>query len=152
IAQKKLPGWQLDIFGGGDKKQFTDIIEKENIEAVTFHNPTSEIGKEYADSSFYVMSSRYEGLPLVLLEAMSYGLPVVSFQCPCGPADIIKEQFGILVPPENTEALAEAIVRCADNQSWRESASRNARSEARKYSKDEIMKRWQYLFQSFTHK
>ncbi|MDE6295978.1 MAG: glycosyltransferase family 4 protein [Muribaculaceae bacterium] len=148
IAQPQIPDWELNIFGGGDKTQYSDYIKQNGLKNITLHDPTSSITDEYRRSAFYVMSSRYEGLPLVLLEAMSHGLPIVSFKCPCGPTDILKEDFGILVPRDNVIELADAIVRCAENKEWRKQASITAVRESGKYSKDEIMKRWNDLFHS----
>lgn len=147
IAQSKLPDWELVIFGGGDKSGLLTQIKNQNIRNIRLCAPTPAIGQEYLKSSLYVMSSRYEGLPLVLLEAMSYGLPVVSFNCPCGPSDIILPEFGKLVPANDINALAKAIVEFGRDEEKRSKASLEARKRSIHFSKKEIMERWNKLFE-----
>lgn len=146
MVQDKLSDWELVIFGGGDKTVYEDMVNSLNLERATLNPPTADIGKEYLESSMYVMSSRFEGLPLVLLEAMSYGLPVISFDCPCGPSDIIKPEFGVLVENGDVEQLAASIIQAASAPDWLKSAGVNARSNSLRFLKPEIMSKWESLF------
>lgn len=148
-VNREFPEWELAIYGGGQKEELMALIKKLNLEkSVMLYPATNDIKSEYLKSSVYVLSSRYEGLPLVLLEAMSYGLPIVSFSCPCGPKDIVKQDFGILVKPKDVKGLSEAMIDWIRNPEKRLEASRTAFEEAKKYRIDNIMKYWEELFKS----
>ncbi len=152
LVQDKLTDWELTIFGGGDKTTLFNQIEKEELHRVSLEQPTSNIGDEYIKSGFYVLSSRYEGLPMVLLEAISYGLPIVSFDCPCGPSDIITHKCGILVKPGDVVGLASAIENMAMDSQKRLRASTEAIKQSVNFSADVIMEKWQELFCSIIKK
>ena len=94
------------------------------------------------------MSSRYEGLPMVLIEALSYGVPIVSFQCPCGPKDIIQNDFGSLIKSNDTEKLADSIIGWIQDENKRIIAGKNAKIAAQKFRIDIIMNKWIKLFNS----
>lgn len=143
------PDWELNIIGGGEKQHLYDQIKELKLsKSIKLLPPTKDIGKEYANSSLYVMSSRYEGLPLVLLEAMSFGLPIVSFDCPCGPKDILKPTYSTLVKSGDIRALANAIIEWISDIDRRIYAGNKAREEANLYLKDQIMNIWDNLFKS----
>ena len=93
LIANKYPGWKIDIFGSGDLEDFLiQMIDNYNLkERITINKPTTNIFEEYDRSSIYVLSSRYEGFCLVLLEAMSFGIPCISFNCPHGPAGMINK-------------------------------------------------------------
>ena len=148
IVAKQLPDWSLSIYGGGDRSSLEQMIKDRMLERVSLNPPVSPIGKVYSECSLYVMSSRYEGLPLVLLEAMSYGLPIVSYECPCGPRDILRPDFGRLVKPDDVKALADTIVATAKDAEWRHKAVEAAKSHSHLFSKEVIMEKWNNLFSS----
>ena len=101
------------------------------------------------DSSIFILSSRYEGFGLVITEAMSCGLPVVSFACPCGPKDIITDgKNGYLVEPENVEALAERICHLIEHEELRKEMGKAARKRAEDFQEDKIMQKWVDLFEN----
>lgn len=148
FVSKKYPDWHLDVFGNGEKEELENlIIQKMLKNSMSLCPATKDIASEYVNSSLYVLSSRYEGLPMVLLEAMSYGLPIVSFECPCGPKDIIKKEFGSLVPNGDIQGLADAMMSWMADKDKRIQGGEAARKAAENYSQDVVMKQWIKLFE-----
>jgi glycosyltransferase involved in cell wall biosynthesis len=97
----------------------------------------------YSRCDLFVLSSLYEGFPNALLEAMACGLPVVSFDCPSGPGEIIQDGInGCLVPPENRRALKEAMGKLIDNESLRIRLSKEASKVKERFSIEKIMSLW----------
>jgi glycosyltransferase involved in cell wall biosynthesis len=146
----KHPDWQLWIFGGGDQEEaLAARIERLGLTG-TAHllGRTANLDRKLAAASIYVLSSRHEGLPMVLLEAMSAGLPVVSFDCPTGPAEIIAHgETGLLVPPGKVAALAAGICELIEDPQRRRRMGAAARREAtRRYSIDSARHQWVDLF------
>lgn len=151
IVQKdaKCRNWQLDIFGQGEWRDMLQrMIEKAGLDQSThIHPPTSQIGNEYADSSLLVMSSNYEGFPMVMIEAMACGLPVVSFDYKCGPRDIIDNGInGLLVSNGDIEGLAYAIIEVISDNAYRKLLSANAKRIVEIYSEEAVMAKWIALF------
>ena len=100
-----------------------------------------------SNSSIYVLSSIYEGLPLVIIEAMSCGLPVISYTCPCGPKDVIEdEKDGFLVNVNDEIELAKKINILIENEKLRKQMSDAAIIKANKYNIDNITSKWMKLF------
>lgn len=157
LVQKsgKYKDWVLDIFGQGEWQGMLQrmIDEKGLQESLRINPPTKTIGKEYASSSLLVMSSNYEGFPMVMIEAMACGVPVVSFDFMCGPKDIIKQgQNGLIVNNGDVEGLADAMMRVMDDESFRKRLSQNALSVVSTYSEEAVMAQWTKLFASLTGK
>lgn len=149
IISKKHPDWELNIYGKGELKDCLEKQKNDNNLDKTLHlcGPTKNVTEKYTESSIYVMSSRFEGFGLVLIEAMSCGLPCISFNCPHGPAEIIEDGVnGILVENGNIEKLAEAMEELIDNEEKRIAMGRNAYLSVQKYSPDNIMNMWVELF------
>ncbi|GHT76248.1 glycosyl transferase [Bacteroidia bacterium] len=149
LVNKEFPDWRLDIFGAGeDEQKLREIIEACHLEkAVSINSPVKEIIKEYLDSSVYVMSSRYEGFPMVLLEAMSCGLPCVAFDCPHGPSEIITNGIdGFLVENGNLTQLAEKIKTLIADTELRKEMGQNAKKNILRFAPEAIMKQWDMLF------
>ena len=95
------------------------------------------------DASVFVLSSRFEGFPIVLLEALAAGLAVVSFDCPTGPADILTDgASGLLVPPEDVPALAAALDRVMTDEALRRRLAAAAPAAVRPYSVERVGRRW----------
>lgn len=143
--------WKLDIFGQGEWKEMLNrMIDDYGIAGTASINaPTKQIGDEYAKSSMLVMSSNYEGFPMVMIEAMACGLPVVSFDFKCGPKDIIDDgKNGIIVHDGDIEGLANAMMKLMDNQTLRSTMSENAKKVVDTYSEENVMKQWLDLFAS----
>ena len=104
--------------------------------------------EEYLNSSIYIMSSRYEGFGMVLIEAMACGVPCISFDCPYGPSDIIEDgEDGYLIDYLNTQALADGICKLIENPELRKEFGKNARKNVLRYSRDNVMQQWVNLFE-----
>ena len=147
--------WRLDIFGQGEWKDMLKAKVREYGLQNSLHlnEPTKEIAKEYADSSMLVMSSNYEGFPMVMIEAMACGLPVVTFDFKCGPRDIINdEENGLIVPDGDIQALADAMMRLMANESLRQTMSVEARKVTETYSEEVVMGKWVSLFEGLAVK
>ena len=139
-------GWKLVIVGEGEDKQ--KIIELSKFlkidDTVEINSSTDNIAQYFKSASFYCMRSRFEGLPMVLLEAQSFGSPLVSFDCDTGPAELIDNEFsGYLVEPENIEKLSEAITKMInlDKDSYLRMCI-NAKENVNNFKVDEIVKKW----------
>lgn len=147
--------WSLDIFGQGEwHEMLQDMIDKEGLsQSVRINKPTSQIGAEYASSSLLVMSSNYEGFPMVMIEAMAYGLPVVTFDFKCGPKDIISNgENGLLVANGDIKGLANAMMRVMGDDDLRTNLSENASKVVSTYSEQNVMDKWIQLFTSLCEK
>ena len=116
--------------------------------AVKIHPPEKDIHKRYIEHSLFLFPSRYlEALPMVLIEAMSCGLPIVAFDAPCGPKDVITDgQNGFLVKTGDTGALSERIIHMIESDRLRKNMGKTAREMSFHYSVDTIMERWLDLF------
>ena len=138
---EQFKDWHLDIFGQGEwRDMLQQMIDERGLGAsVALNAPTKSIGREYADSAMLVMSSNYEGFPMVMIEAMACGLPVVSFDFKCGPKDIINNnENGILVHNGDIQGLADAMMRLM--------------KVVDTYSEETVMKQWTKLFESLIKK
>ena len=141
-AWKKIDstGWTLRIAGSGEDLGPTPGNVVTGL--------SSDIRQDYLDSSIFAMSSRYEGLPMVLLEAQAAGLPIISFECKCGPKDIVEDGIsGYLVPEGDTEALASRLKELMDDEGLRQKMGAAAYEASDRYDIEIIMKKWTDLFQ-----
>ena len=114
---------------------------------------TPDIVDKYCKSSIFVLSSRYEGFGMVIIEAMACGVPPVSFTCPCGPRDIISDGInGLLVENGNIEGLAEKICYLIENENVRREMGRQARMDIERFRIEPIAEQWKTLFESIIEK
>lgn len=147
---EEMPDWRLDIFGQGEwQDMLQQMIDERGLrDVVKLNAPTKNIGKEYAESSMIVMSSHYEGFPMVLVEAMACGLPAVCFDFKCGPRDIINEgENGLIVPDGDLEGLAEAMITLMKDDELRKRMGENAKAVVEKYSEEKVMSKWMKLYE-----
>lgn len=150
-ADGRFADWQLDIFGQGEwKDMLQQMIYEEGLQANAHINPpTKDIASEYVRSSLLVMSSHYEGFPMVMIEAMACGLPVVSFDYKCGPRDIIRHgENGLLVKDGDIRGLAEAMMKVMGDDAYRKRLSGAALNVVSTYSEEAVMGQWTRLFAS----
>jgi glycosyltransferase involved in cell wall biosynthesis len=144
---KMNPNWILEIYGK-DTVDLKEAAKKLEIESkIRFFDPVKNIEEKYNESSIYVMTSRYEGLPMALLEAMASGLPCVAYDCPCGPRAIINDNInGFLIEDGNADLFIEKLNDLIGNETLRREVGKNARLSSEKYKIDEIMQTWNRLF------
>lgn len=144
-------GWCLRIVGTGEEEQaLNDLaLRLEIARSVELPGREREMAREYASAGLFVLSSRAEGFGMVLLEAMAFGLPAVSFDCDNGPSEIVvHQQTGLLVPPEDVDALADAITQMLSNTQFRCYCARNAVARADDFAIGPIVERWMAMFNS----
>lgn len=143
------PDWSLDIFGeGSQRNNLQEIINNRSIKRVQIHHATNDISKEYANSSICVLTSYFEGFSLVLLEALKHGVPCIAFDCPYGPAGIIKDnQCGFLIGNGNISLFTKELNHLIENESLRKKFSQEAIKRAKAFDIDIIMNKWKELFE-----
>jgi glycosyltransferase involved in cell wall biosynthesis len=142
------PDWRLRICGSGSDGQWlrAEVARLGLGGRVSLPGRVRALGDEMAAASMFVLSSRFEGFPLVLLEAMQKGLPVVSFDCPTGPREVVEDgRNGILVPPEDVDALARAMLALVRDAGLRRRYGREAARAAASYRMEVIGPRWNRL-------
>ena len=154
IVEKKYPEWSLHIYGShdgdmGNYEQLKQTVDNYKMSNVYLHQATSDVYSKYAESDFYVMSSRFESFGLVLIEAMACALPVISFDCKYGPRSIVNSgKTGALVPENDVEKLADAICSMIENDDARRKMAANARIESKVYLPGNIMPLWHDFYKS----
>jgi glycosyltransferase involved in cell wall biosynthesis len=152
-VHRQYPEWVCDIYGYGygRENEYQQLIDENGLRnVVVIHEPVRNISEKYAAASFYVMTSRNEGFPLVLPEAMACGLPVVSFNCNSGPSEIITDGVdGILVNQVgDIPAMTFAICRMIKDEEMRIWMGKNALRNVQRYSQEKIMTEWVKLIES----
>ena len=151
LVNKKHPHWTLEIYGKRESAMGLEELAKDlNIEsAISFNQPEQMIEQKYLESSIYVMSSRFEGFGMVLIEAMACGVPCVSFNCNYGPSDIItNNEDGYIVAEQNHIALAEKIIFLIEDQSLRQAMGSKAKENVKRYLPSIVLHEWDNLFKN----
>lgn len=141
--------WKLHLVGDGElREELQQQIEALNLkDKVILGKAETDMLTVYKNASVLAMSSRYEGLPMVLLEAQAAGLPIVSFQCKCGPKDVIADGVdGFLVNEGDVDALAEKLMKLMNDEALRKKMGAAAFERSERYAEDRIMKQWTDLF------
>lgn len=146
----KAPDWSLEIIGNGpDKDRLQKLIDGLGLKSKVVLSPaTSTIQEKYLTGSIYAMTSRYEGLPMVLLEAQACGLPIISNDCKCGPKDIINDGIdGYIIPMGNRQLFAEKLLELIKDQELRQRMGNAAVISSKRFDEERIMKLWTSLFE-----
>lgn len=155
IVHQKHADWILEIWGDGRERNHLEQMAADlHLQgSARIMGVTDDIFSKMAQASVFVLSSLYEGLPLVVFEAMSCGLPVVSYACPCGPKDIITEgKDGYLVPTGDEERLAEKICFLIEHEEKRREMGNAAVEKSKQYALEPIIRQWMTLFSELTAK
>ena len=152
IVEKRHPDWRLDIYGEG-----ADQLENRNLipqgRHVYPHPQTLDILEKYKESSILILTSIYEPFGLVMPEAMSCGIPVVAFDCPYGPSEIISDgKDGFLVDCYDVEAFANRLCMLIENEALRKQMGQYAAQSSLRFKKEVIMPQWNNLFKSLIDK
>lgn len=141
------PDWQLILIGDGPLRSKMEqiVIDKSLTKNVHIRGVTENVASIYLNSSIYIMTSKFEGFPMVLLEAKSFGLPIVSFDCPTGPSEIIEDNDGFLVKNGDFESFIEKLHLLAQDRNLRQKMGCQALINIKKFSADSILKKWERL-------
>jgi glycosyltransferase involved in cell wall biosynthesis len=155
-SQQQFHGeWELVILGeGSERSRLEALIRDRGLEhRVTLAGVAGNVSDWYASADLFVLSSRFEGFPNVLLEAMAHGLPVIAFDCMTGPRELLEGgQHGILVPAEDVAALSSAMQTMFADASTRSDFAERAQQAARKYSVESVSAQWLELLQHLMRK
>lgn len=145
VAQQ-VPEWKIVIVGSGEDEQMLKQMAKSLgvDDSIIFAGQQKNMSTFYRQASFFCMSSRFEGLPMVLLEAQSYGLPIVAFDCDTGPAEIVQHNInGLLVKSGNINGLTNSLLELINLSNIQyEKMSSNAVENSVRYSVNPILKQW----------
>ena len=158
VAEKvlaKMPDWTWEIYGSGKQDEvdkIKDLIIKNDLQdKLVIKGLEKNQDMIYGDKGIYVMTSRYEGLPLVLLEAQQYNLPIVSFRCPTGPNEIVEDGVnGYLIDCYDTDKMSERLLELMKDSNLRSSFAKHAKDNMDKFDKDKIIQQWIDLIEEMT--
>ena len=143
------PGWRLTIWGEGPDRPALELL-RDSVgiaHRVALPGMTDDPGTALASATLFVLSSRWEGFPTVLGEAMALGVPVVSVDCPSGPADIVRDGIdGILVAPDDAAALADGLARLMDDGAVRANLASRAPEVLERFGLAHVLALWEDVF------
>lgn len=147
--ESDFPDWELNIYGSATYENLYKQAEQLSLSIIHFFAPIPDIETKYLESSIFVLASRSEGFGMVIIEAMSCGVPVISFDCPNGPADIItNNQDGYLIKNGNVNEFAEKLKLLIVDSDLRKKMGREAKQKSENYDPITIVKQWDKLFKS----
>jgi len=146
--EKEIPDWSMEIYGeGSDKEELQSKIDNLHLQHIKLMGYSKNIKEKMLESSVFVLSSRYEGFVLVLIEALALALPIVSFDCKEGPAELIQNgENGFLIEPDNVEKLADGMQKLALDRDKRLLFASNARKGLDRFELDSVVEKWEKLF------
>lgn len=151
----KYPDWEWDVFGQGEEFEELVFLTKElGIEKqMHFRGQVSNLYDRYSDYAVMVMTSRYEGFPMTLLEGMGNGLPLISFDIPTGPDEIIDNgENGFLLSPADIEGMTDRLIKVIESQDLRKKLSKGSSTKAERFVEEGITKEWIDIFTEISGK
>ncbi|WP_047414409.1 glycosyltransferase family 4 protein [Cellulophaga sp. Hel_I_12] len=152
LVVKEIKDWRLEIYGTGSPayvQMLQDEINQRNLQhQVILMGATDQIQAKLLEASVFAMTSHNECFPLVLLEAQACGLPIIAYDCPHGPRNIMSSENGCLIPLNEEQQFADALVQLITTQEMRIKMGENARKNAAKYRLNAVMRQWELLFKS----
>lgn len=149
LVYQRHPDWSLHIYGGYGEEQESLLAEIKHMDAnIQVHNPTLDIIEKYKESSFLLMTSLYEPFGLVLPEAMSCGLPVIAFDCPYGPADIVTDGVdGFIIKDRSIKEYVDKVCLLMEKEELRYKIGQAGAMSSRRFEINHIMPQWKELFE-----
>ena len=143
----KYPDWHLDLYGDGGMKKYRILKKTGRNRNIHVHPSDPDIFSRYIESSIFVLTSLFEPFGLVIVEAMSCGLPVVAFDCPSGPANIINDGVdGFLIKNRDIDEFAEKLCMLIESPQLRLEIGKSAIQSSKRYSAEQVMPQWISLF------
>lgn len=152
---RQYPDWSLDIYGDGScweklQQQITNLHLEDKVKLCGRCNNIMDVYPHY---SLHLMTSRYEGLPMTLIEAQACGLPSVVFDFQYGASDIVTNNHnGLLIEQGNTRLFTEAVIRMMSSESLRKAYGKNAVEIGRRYYKENIFNKWLHIINEYDNK
>ena len=148
-VEAKHPDWKLRICGEGSWRERLEAqVAELGLQNIELPGSCPDMADQMSNASIYALSSRFEGFPLILCEAMSKGMAPVAFDCPTGPAEMIRDaENGLIVPLGDIDAFAAALVRMIEDDELRHRCGRGAGETGRNFKMDAIGPMWDELFQ-----
>ncbi len=148
---KNVENWEMHVYRNGEDRESLEnqLSQHDFKNPFHFFEAIQNVDEKLAEASIYVMSSRSETFPMVLLEAMSHKLPIVSFDCPTGPANIVTSgKEGILVKANDTSELAKSLRKLIENPEMRAKMGNEGEMSVKRFTPEKVMKQWDDLIKS----
>jgi len=145
VNKKKIKDWQLFLIGIGElKEEFEKYIEEHNLQEFIFiFPPRQDVEYYYEKASLFLLSSKTEGFGMVLLEAISFGLPCISFDCPSGPRDIIQNnKNGFLIEVDDEKAFEESVLKFIEEPDLKTRMSDESFEISKTWDDDKLLQQW----------
>ena len=157
LVEADFPDWEVHVYGEnylGRQEEIQKMITESGLsDRFVFKGVTADLKETFLSYSVYAMTSVHETFPMVLLEALSVGLPIVSYDCPTGPSRIITDkEDGYLVPYLNSKIFAEKLAEVLANEEMRVKMGQKAKENAKRFEISKVMEKWKVLFNDLTVK
>jgi len=151
--QKKYPKWSFEVYC--NENGYYDIkkmIQSNKLRNLVIHQPIKDINDAYLKSSIYISTSRFEVFPLVILEAMSFGLPIVAYDCPIGNKSIINNHFGFLIEDGNETEFVFNLEKLIHETELKFEMGKNAKQESLKYDVATVFEKYKLYLNQVVYK